>query len=53
MVVINPGSLSKRKAPGTYSQMTLVPRTMSEEERSEDKVLHNVFARARVDVVKI
>lgn len=52
-MVINPGSLSKRKAPGTYSQMTLVPRTMSEAERAGDKVPHNVFERARVDIVKI
>ncbi|KAJ9653942.1 DNA-directed DNA polymerase alpha subunit pol12 [Neophaeococcomyces mojaviensis] len=53
VVVINPGSLSKRKAAGTYSQMTLLPRELSDEERSQTDVTHNVFERARVDVLRI
>ena len=52
-MVINPGQLSKRKAAGTYSQISLHPRILSEEEKSARTVTHNVFERARVDVVRI
>jgi len=52
-MVINPGSLSKRKAAGTYSQMTMLPRVISEEEQSQPSISHDVFDRARVDVVRI
>lgn len=53
VVVINPGTLSKRKAAGTYTQMSLQPRLVSEQERMETKLEHKLFERARVDVVKI
>jgi DNA polymerase alpha subunit B len=52
-MVINPGQLSKRKAAGTYSQISLHPRLLSEEEQSSEGVTHNVFERARVDVMRI
>jgi DNA polymerase alpha subunit B len=53
VMVINPGQLSKRKAAGTYSQISLHPRILSEEEKSARTVMHDVFERARVDVVRI
>ncbi|KAJ4512073.1 DNA-directed DNA polymerase alpha subunit pol12 [Exophiala dermatitidis] len=53
VMIINPGQLSKRKAAGTYSQMTVTPRILSEEEKAERTVLHKVFERARVEVVRI
>lgn len=52
-MVINPGSLSKKKAAGTYANMTLYPRVLGDDEREEKNVSHNVFERARVDVVRI
>ncbi|KAK5552112.1 DNA-directed DNA polymerase alpha subunit pol12 [Exophiala xenobiotica] len=53
VMVLNPGQLSKRKAAGTYAQISLQPRVMSEEEKAERTLSHKVFERARVDVVRI
>ena len=58
MVVVNPGPLSKRKGAGTYSQMTVYPKQVTDEERDREKsqgarVGHELFNRARVDIVKI
>ncbi len=53
VTVINPGTLSKRKGAGTYSQLSLQPRLLSEDEKGEKSVLHKVYDRARVDVVRI
>lgn len=53
VMVVNPGFLSKRKAAGTYAQMSLQPRVVGEEERAEKSVAHKIFERARVDVVRI
>ncbi|KAL8779464.1 MAG: hypothetical protein Q9213_006918 [Squamulea squamosa] len=54
VLVVNPGPLSKRKGAGTFAQMTIYPRKLTEQERSEGKlVAHKLFERARVDVVRI
>ncbi|KAH0564875.1 hypothetical protein GP486_001732 [Trichoglossum hirsutum] len=54
VVVINPGPLSKRKGPGTYAKLTVLPASVSEEERKEGKpVLHKIYERTRVDVARI
>lgn len=54
VTVINPGQLSKKRGAGTFAQMTVEPRRLSEEERAaEDVVGHRLFERARVDVVRI
>ena len=54
VLTLNPGQLSKKKASGTYASLTLHPREMSEEEVGDGKMLgHNVFERARVDVLRI
>ena len=52
-MVINPGTLSKRKAAGTYTQMSLQPRIIQDEERGLKGVLNKLFERARVDVIRI
>ncbi|KAI9883497.1 MAG: mRNA cap guanine-N7 methyltransferase [Watsoniomyces obsoletus] len=60
VLVINPGMLSKRRAPGTYARLTLHPLKMDhdtskkdEEEEDEEMLPHKVFERARVDIVRI
>ena len=54
MFVLNPGSLSKRKGPGTYTQMTVHPRIVTDAERADGKNVSNkLFERARVDVVRV
>lgn len=53
VVVVNPGTLSKRRGPGTYTRMTVLPRVLKEDERSASVVGHELYNRARVDVVRI
>ena len=54
MIVINPGPLSKRKGPGTYAQLAIYPRKVTDEERASGEVVrHDMFDRTRVDVVRI
>ncbi|KAH8705375.1 DNA polymerase alpha/primase associated subunit [Talaromyces proteolyticus] len=53
VLVINPGTISKRRAAGTYANMALHPRVVSDEERQEKHLGHRAYERARVDVVRI
>ncbi|KAF2104696.1 DNA polymerase alpha/epsilon subunit B [Rhizodiscina lignyota] len=54
VLCINPGTLSKKKAPGTYARVTVLPMDASEEERNAGGLLpHRMFDRARVDIIKI
>lgn len=55
MLVVNPGPLSKRKGPGTYIQMAIYPRKVTEAERAAagSAVGHHLFERARVDILRI
>jgi len=53
VLVVNPGYLSKRKAAGTYTRLTIHPRSLTDEERCSSVVAHQVFERARVDIVRI
>ncbi|KAI9816776.1 MAG: DNA-directed DNA polymerase alpha subunit pol12 [Pycnora praestabilis] len=54
VLVINPGTLSKRKGAGTHARMTMHPAALTLEEKADGKmVAHKVFERARVDVMKI
>jgi DNA polymerase alpha subunit B len=54
VVVINPGTLSKRKGPGTYAQLTVYPANVSEKDIKEGKpVGHKIYERGRVDIVRI
>jgi DNA polymerase alpha subunit B len=54
VLVINPGFLSKRRGAGTYAKLTIHPATLTEEERTADKMVgHKLFERARVDIIRI
>ena len=58
VVVVNPGPLSKRKGPGTYAQLAIHPRKLTEEERQGEQsegtmVGHHLFDRTRADIVRI
>ncbi|OAX85467.1 hypothetical protein ACJ72_00146 [Emergomyces africanus] len=53
VLVINPGTLSKRKGAGSYAQMALHPRILTDEEMNVKQVGHKIYDRARVDVVRI
>jgi DNA polymerase alpha subunit B len=53
VVVVNPGYLSKQKKTGTYAKMTVYPRPLTDEERGSSVVAHQVFERARVDIIRI
>ncbi len=51
--MINPGYLSKRRAAGTYTKMTVYPASIKEEERGSTVVAHKVFERTRVEILRI
>ncbi|KAL4943613.1 hypothetical protein BDV06DRAFT_189508 [Aspergillus oleicola] len=53
ILTINPGTLSKRRAAGTYAQMAIHPRVISEEEQEQKNVSHKLYERTRVDIVRI
>lgn len=53
VVVVNPGSASKRRGPGTFAQLAVLPRSVRREEKEESVLGHELFSRARVDVVRI
>ncbi|KAL5046046.1 hypothetical protein BDW71DRAFT_182684 [Aspergillus fruticulosus] len=53
ILTINPGTLSKRRAAGTYAQMAIHPRLVSEEEREQKNISHKLYERTRVDIVRI
>jgi DNA polymerase alpha subunit B len=53
VLVINPGYLSKRRAAGTYTKMTIYPFSLKDAEKGLSVLPHNVFSRARVDILRI
>ncbi|ORY19544.1 DNA polymerase alpha 70 kDa subunit [Clohesyomyces aquaticus] len=54
VLVINPGTLSKKRAAGTYARMIVQPIKVDYEEREKGFLLaHKMWERARVDIVKI
>ncbi|MCJ1247379.1 DNA-directed DNA polymerase alpha subunit pol12 [Trapelia coarctata] len=55
VLVLNPGSVSKKTAAGTYAQMAIHPRKVTDEERAAGGTMvgHQVYERARVDVVRV
>ena len=50
---INPGTLSKKRGAGTFASLSVQPRVMSDEERGEGEIAHNVYDRARVEITRI
>lgn len=54
VITINPGSLSKKAGPGTYAKLYVEPKDVtSEEDDATGLLLHEVWKRARIDIVKI
>lgn len=54
VLCINPGTLSKRKAPGTYARVTVMPAQVTDAEKETNAlVAHKMFDRARVDIIRI
>lgn len=53
VLVINPGTLSKRRAAGSYAQLAIHPRLVAEDEREEKQLSHKLYERARVDINRI
>ena len=53
VTIINPGTLSKKKAAGTYAKVALKEREITEEEQEYERLRHKVYERARVEIVKI
>lgn len=51
VLVVNPGILSKRG--GSYAKVTIMPRTVTDEEAEHAMVAHKLYERARVDIVRI
>ncbi|KAL1296568.1 hypothetical protein AAFC00_000066 [Neodothiora populina] len=54
VMVVNPGFLSKKRGAGTWARVVVKRREVREEEREGEKLLrHEVYERARVDIVRI
>lgn len=53
VLVINPGTLSRRRAAGSYAQMAVHPRLVAEDEREQKQLSHKLYERARVDINRI
>jgi DNA polymerase alpha subunit B len=54
VLVINPGTLSKRKGPGTFAQLTVYPAKMSDDEQASGTLVgHKIYERGRVDITRI
>lgn len=54
VLVINPGTLAKRRAAGTYARVIIQPAVISEAERERGvAVAHKLWERTRVDIVRI
>lgn len=53
VLVINPGTLSKRRAAGSYAKMGVHPRLVAEDEREQKQLGHKLYERARVDINRI
>lgn len=54
MLVINPGTLAKRRAVGTFARVIVQPAKITDEERQRGvAIAHRLWERTRVDIVKI
>ncbi|KAJ5101902.1 hypothetical protein NUU61_004124 [Penicillium alfredii] len=53
VLVINPGTLSKRRAAGSYAQMAIHQRAIPDEEREQKQLGHKLYERSRVDINRI
>lgn len=54
VLVINPGTLAKRRAAGTYARVIVKPAKVGDAERERGlAVAHKLWERTRVDIVRI
>lgn len=54
VLVINPGTLAKRRAAGTFARVIVQPAVVGEAERDKGvAVAHKLWERTRVDIVRI
>ncbi|KAH8722411.1 DNA polymerase alpha subunit B N-terminal-domain-containing protein [Phaeosphaeriaceae sp. PMI808] len=54
VLVINPGTLAKRRAAGTYARVIVQPAVINDAERVKGlAVAHKLWERTRVDIVRI
>ncbi|KAI5811009.1 DNA polymerase alpha subunit B N-terminal-domain-containing protein [Peziza echinospora] len=56
VVAVNPGGASKKMASGTFAEVSIGVRDIKEgdeEEASADGLTHNVWERARVDILRV
>jgi DNA polymerase alpha subunit B len=54
VLVINPGTLAKRRAAGTYARVIVQPAVVTDVEREKGfAIAHKLWERTRVDIVKI
>ncbi|KAF2225820.1 DNA polymerase alpha subunit B N-terminal-domain-containing protein [Elsinoe ampelina] len=53
VVAVNPGVASKRKAAGTFAELRIKKREVKEDEMERDVLGHELFNRARVDIVRV
>jgi DNA polymerase alpha subunit B len=54
VIIINPGTLAKRRAAGTFARIIVQPAKITDEERDRGvAVAHRLWDRCRVDIVKI
>ena len=63
VVTINPGTISKRRGPGTYARITVLPPSIPKKNNGDDDQMdtsvagemfgHRLYERARVDIVRV
>ncbi|KAK3078765.1 hypothetical protein LTS18_006666, partial [Coniosporium uncinatum] len=54
VLVVNPGTLSKKRGPGTYARVTVMPADVHDGDKTRNTLVgHKIFERARVDIVRI
>ena len=56
VLTINPGTVSKKRGPGSYARLTVLPPAMSDEDAestSTGMIGHRLYERARVDINRI
>ncbi|EMD87805.1 hypothetical protein COCC4DRAFT_73563 [Bipolaris maydis ATCC 48331] len=54
VLIVNPGTLSKRRAAGTYARVIVQPATVSDADRAKGVAMaHKLWERTRVDIVRI
>lgn len=54
VLVINPGTLAKRRAAGTFARVIVQPAKVTDDERERGvAVAHRLWERSRVDIVRI